>query len=266
MTQFKLMSDLHLEFFRDRLVGGKYRTNKAWQPEELPYDKDVVLLLPGDIHVGTKAKPWLKRMCKRYRAVVYVLGNHEFYHNEFYAVKNAWRDMEMPDNFFLLDDDWVVIDNTRILGGTMWTDVQDPVAKFRGQQGMSDYNVIIVEYPPGKFRKLNVQDTNVANMMTVAFLKEMLRTEFDGNTIVMTHHLPHPLCVNPIFKAHPLNPFYLHNMDEVIENNNINVWCHGHTHNNVDVEIHGTRILCNPRGYHGQAINPDYIEDLIFEL
>ena len=264
MTQFKLMSDLHLEFYDRKRYG--IADQPMFFPEELPYDEETVLLLAGDIHLGTNAQPWIEILCKRYKAVVYILGNHEFYKHEFHKVKKQWKELDMPDNFYFLDDDVTYIDDVRIIGGTMWTRVTDPVARWRGQHGMSDYAVIKINEPRGIWRKLNVADTDRANAKTTFFIKEELRKPWKGKTIVMTHHLPHPLCVAKRFKGHALNAFYLHDCDDIIADNDIDVWCHGHTHNNVDVTVHGTRILCNPRGYHGVELNQDYLEDLIFEL
>ena len=28
----------------------------------------------------------------------------------------------------------------------------------------------------------------------------------------------------------------------------VDLWIHGHTHNNFDYEVNGTRVVCNPRG------------------
>ena len=40
------------------------------------------------------------------------------------------------------------------------------------------------------------------------------------------------------------------NMDQfIIDNPQIQLWIHGHTHDPFDYGIGGTRVLCNPRGY-----------------
>lgn len=257
------MSDLHLEFYRPR---PGMPTFPPWEPTPNDQDKDTVLLLAGDIHVGLGAVDWITKMCDRYKNVVYILGNHEFYHNEFKKVKREWKEKDMPDNFHFLDNDVVVIDDVRILGTTMWTLVTDPFARLRGQQGMSDYAVIKINQPSGIYRRLNVADTDKECIAATLFLEHALDKPFDGKTIVMTHHLPHPDCVAAQYQNHPLNPFYLNDLTELIEKYNIDVWCHGHTHDNVDIHVGKTRILCNPRGYHGVALNRDFNEDLTFGL
>jgi hypothetical protein len=219
-------------------------------------------------------------MCKRFYKVVYCLGNHEFYYNEYNKTRARWNDMaEMPGNFILLDDHVAVVDDpiqtgeqVRLVGGTLWTDFNDNnwFAKQLAQQGMNDYNCAKVkeQNDEGKYykRKLHPNDTVLAHMQTLMLIKETIRIPFDGPTIVVTHHLPHPLCVGQEFRGDRLNPAYMTNLDEVIEANEIAVWVHGHTHTNVDVEVHDTRILCNPRGYTPDDLNEGFDENLTFEV
>jgi predicted phosphohydrolase len=255
VTRFKLLSDLHLEFYKDNV----------WKPIPSVLDKDTVLLLAGDIGVGMGAKSWITEMCGRYRYVIYILGNHEFYRQEIFKLKRKWNDVaDMPENFIFLDNAVTYIDDVRILGSTLWTNIVNPHNRWFIQQGMSDYRVIKINHN-GNYRKLNTGDTDREHTKSLYFLSEELRQSWPGKTIVMTHHLPHPLCVAERFKNSPYNDGFVTNLDYIFEKFDIDVWCHGHTHDNVDVHVGKTRILCNPRGYHGYEINPDFNEDLIFE-
>ena len=185
----------------------------------------------------------------------------------------------MPGNFILLDDNSAVIDDpyetgkqVRLVGGTLWTNFnnEDYVAMHRARGGMNDFFCIKYkdQNEKGQYfkRKLLPMDTIRAHKQTLFVITETLREEFDGPTIVVTHHLPHPLSVDPVYRADPFNPAYVSNLDDVIADNDIAVWCHGHTHSNVDVEIHDTRILCNPRGYEPHDLNPGFKDDLTFEV
>lgn len=259
--KFKLLSDLHLEFF-DRT---RYMVKDAptWEPELTDEDKETVLLLAGDIHVGGKAQFFLKDMCERFHAVVYILGNHEFYHNELYNVKRNWKELEMPDNFHFLDDDVVYFGDTRVIGGTLWTQVTDPHMIWQGPKRMTDYQITMVK-EHGKLRRMNVADTNAMHVKTINYITKLLTDEWKGKTVVMTHHLPHPECVAPQFYGSSLNAFFMTDLDHILDKFDIDVWCHGHTHDCVDVEVHDTRILCNPMGYHGVKLNQDFKEGLVF--
>ena len=94
--------------------------------------------------------------------------------------------------------------------------------------------------------------------------EEFLKDDFDGKTIVMTHHLPHELCVHERFKGSMLNDYFRTDLNWMFEKYDIDYWVHGHTHDNVDVHVGKTRILCNPMGYHGVELNRDFNEDMTF--
>lgn len=259
--KFKLVSDLHLEFYRQTIRTGLVKQQPEWIPTPTDEDKETTLLLAGDIDVGTKGKNWIIDRCKQYQFVVYILGNHEFYGQDFDTTIYTWDNMEMPENFTFLDNDVIHFGSeVRVIGGTLWTLVTDPFDIWNGRRAMSDYNVIRKNGD-----KLTVNATNNAHQLTVQFIEAQLQRPWYGKTIVMTHHLPHPLCVAERFKGNNLNAFFMTDLDHIMENFDIDVWCHGHTHDNVDVEVHGTRILCNPMGYHGIQLNQDFNEGLVFE-
>jgi len=263
--RFRLMSDLHLEF-EDRTLD--------FTPIPLKDDKTTVLILAGDVALGIDAVGFIQKMCKQFYKVVYCLGNHEFYYNEYNKTRARWSDRpEMPSNLILLDDHVAIIDEqVRLVGGTLWTDFNgdDYFAKNLAIQCMNDYNC--AKFKSGdkvsgyRKRPLHPNDTVRAHKQTLFLITETIRVPFDGPTIVVTHHLPHPLCVAQDFRTDPLNPAYMTNLDEVIEANDIAVWVHGHTHTNVDVEVHDTRILCNPRGYTPDDLNEGFDEQLTFEV
>lgn len=261
--KFRLMSDLHLEF-EERI--------EDFTPTPLQDDMGTVLILAGDIATGTDAAPFIKRMCRQFYHVIYVLGNHEFYYTEYHKLRKRWAGLKMPKNFTLLDNHTFVLDGARFVGGTLWTDFNggDWFAMNLAQHGMADYDCIKIKEgnKESGYRKRQFlpADAVRAHKETLFNINETIRVPHDGPTIVITHHLPHPLCVAAAFKVHPLNPAYVTNLDEVIEEYDIDVWIHGHTHDNVDVEVHGTRILCNPRGYVGYELNKDFDEKFTFEL
>jgi Icc-related predicted phosphoesterase len=44
------------------------------------------------------------------------------------------------------------------------------------------------------------------------------------------------------------------------------LWIHGHMHESFDYEVYGTRLVCNPRGYAPEALNPDFRSDWVIEI
>jgi predicted phosphodiesterase len=250
--KFKLLSDLHLEFDR----------GNPWFPQPTADDKDTTLLLAGDIHVGKNAEMWIDEMCDRFHKVIYILGNHEYYGHEYYAIQSFWRDKDQSGNFVFLENDHTYVrGDVAIFGATLWTFVQirDPFMARR----MNDYRIIkINDY--GIIRTLTVDDTNEIHQNTIYKLKKFLDLQIDAQKIVMTHHLPHPICVHPRYVGDSLNAFFVTDLDDILKQYDIAVWVHGHTHDNVDTEVHGTRILCNPRGYSGVQLNNNFNQGLTF--
>ena len=53
------------------------------------------------------------------------------------------------------------------------------------------------------------------------------------------------------------------NLDEIVENSGAALWLHGHTHVSQDYWIGSTRVVCNPRGYAGYELNPDFDPNLV---
>lgn len=252
--KFRLLSDLHLEFGPYLIV-----------PHE--DDAETTLILAGDIHVGTKAADFIEQAADQFQHVVYLLGNHEFYGYDVSHIREEWaRIANEIDNLHFLDDGVTTIGNVRILGGTLWTDFDNAsfTAMRVAAQRMNDY-VKIRDRGVG-FRP---QDALGLHRVTLAFLKEELARPWPGKTIVATHHLPHPLCIDTDYRGEGIiNAAYHSNLDDLIVSNDIDIWCHGHTHRNVDLFVPGTktRILCNPRGYHGYEINPGFDGAFSFEL
>jgi hypothetical protein len=58
-----------------------------------------------------------------------------------------------------------------------------------------------------------------------------------------------------------MNGAYSTNLDEfILDNRNIKLWTHGHTHHEFDYMIGTCRVVCNPRGYDGQEEQADHFQ------
>jgi hypothetical protein len=77
--------------------------------------------------------------------------------------------------------------------------------------------------------------------------------------VVVGHHSPSKQSTHEMY-AHDtvMNGGYSSDLDEFIMNHpEIKLWTHGHTHHPFDYMIGETRIMCNPRGYHGHEARAD---------
>lgn len=249
-----VFSDLHLEF-------------TPFEPP--PLDVDLVILA-GDIDLGTKGIHWAERCFDT--PVIYVLGNHEFYHGE---VRDLWRDLRDAAAFCpkvtLLENQALEIEAKgracRFLGTALWTDFaacgEEEVrrAMVEARDFMADYRVI----RNGR-RTLTPEDTLVWHEEAKNWLNAELGRPFEGETIVVTHHAPSLRSVEPRFEGSLLNGGFVSDLEDLVLAMQPALWIHGHTHHNVDYRIGRTRIVANQRGYRSDRPAAGFRPDLVLEL
>lgn len=233
-----LVSDLHLEFGAC----------------DIPETDNSILVLAGDIHVGDRAVDWITRAVDHYDLILYVLGNHEFYHHEYNAVREAWADLSTYIKpLRVLDNDVVEVDGTRFVGSTLWT--------AGSQSVLNDFVVIRRDN-----HVLNTWDTREIHEQAVQFLTDILSTDYAGKTVVITHHAPVPECVRPRWVGSPINEMFHAYLGDLIVEYSPDLWLHGHMHDSVDIVVGDTRIVCNPRGYVGHDRNAQFENPKILEI
>jgi predicted phosphodiesterase len=239
--RIRVLSDLHLEF-------------KNWNPPRVDAD---VIVLAGDIHVGTKGVEWARRSFPSI-PIVYVPGNHEFYGEHIEDMTEELSDAGQRFGVHVLDGELIVIGGVRFLGVTLWTDFAlqgtDPTsiacAMAHAQYGMYDYKVIRCEDD----RTFRPADSRALHLEQVQWLRSQLANDFVGSTVVVTHHLPHRQSIHPKYNASDLNPSFASDLSNLM-GPPVSLWAHGHTHESFDYVVNDTRIVCNPRGYDPMELN-----------
>lgn len=256
--KFRLYDDLHTEF-------AKF---DQWPKDNC---KDIVLLLAGDIGVGIGALGMVESMCEHYQDVILVPGNHEYYHNIISDVDDQWSAVaDSIDNFHYLQNKTMVIDDVRIIGGTMWTSLQqgDWWHAFNASQKMNDYHII--RYRCEQTGNVRTFDTFTSKKLFSQFklhLEKELSTAHNGKTVVVTHHAPSEQSVEEKFKGSSLNCAFYEDMTRYMFLDNApNFWCHGHMHSSSDYVVGNTRIIANPRGYAGDGINKTFDPNQVFDV
>ncbi len=68
------------------------------------------------------------------------------------------------------------------------------------------------------------------------------------------------------FKNDLISAAYASHLDALVEQSGAALWIHGHTHDSFDYFIGGTRVICNPRGYFGYELNPDFNPGLVIDV
>jgi predicted phosphodiesterase len=233
--KIRILSDLHLEFL-------------DWTPPAA--DADVVILA-GDIHTGVRGMEWARRRFPD-TPVIYVPGNHEFYGGRMQDVLTALRNEAPRFRVHLLDGDEVVLGGARFLGATLWTDfalygsAPPELGRAMADAKYSTNDFRVIRYgDQGLFRPEHARDIHLGQ---VKWLADKLAEPFDGQTIVVTHHLPHRQSIHPKYEGDPLNPCFASDLAALVRAP-VTLWIHGHTHESIDYVVNGTRVVCNPRGY-----------------
>ena len=224
-------------------------------------DPDETLLLAGDIcvyevtsHLLTN---FLKKCCASFRQVVMICGNHEYYShlmNEVEDVLNVLHKQDGYENFYYLQNSVVEIDNVVIIGATLWTDYNknDHTFELMIVKEIRDYCCIKHLAGPENNERVNFSTYHAKQLHkeSVEFIEKSLKEykNFD-KVIVMTHHAPCEKSVAAKYKSDPTNGAYYSDLSNLILDNKIDIWIHGHMHNNSDYMLGDTQIICNPRGY-----------------
>jgi DNA repair exonuclease SbcCD nuclease subunit len=208
-------------------------------------------------------RDFLKHCSTEFPHVVYVAGNHEFYHGTWKESLTHLREEcgKFP-NVYFLERDVKVINEVSFIGATLWTDCNkgDPLTLHALTDMMNDYRVI--RNDELEFTKLRPAHTMYRHQQTLAYLKAILPDMKDRKVVFVGHHGPSAMSTHPRFMNETLmNGAYRSDLSEMIlDNPQIVLWTHGHTHDPFDYMIGTTRVVCNPRGYKGHDPQADVFE------
>ena len=205
-------------------------------------------------------RDFLKRVSFEFPHVVYVAGNHEFYHGRWKESLNHLREecAKFP-NVYFLECDVKIINEASFIGATLWTDCNkgDPLTLHALTDMMNDYRVI--RNDEHGFTKLRPAHSMYRHQQTLAYLKAVLPDMKDKKVVFVGHHGPSAMSTHPRYvKETLMNGGYRSELSEMIlDNPQIKLWTHGHMHDPFDYMIGTTRVVCNPRGYAGHDDQAD---------
>lgn len=250
----QLASDLHLEHLENWFPGAQTIS---------PADGADILVLAGDIGRGARA---LKLFRDWSVPVLYVAGNHEAYGSTWNGTLAELREASRETSVRFLERDTAEVGGVRFLGCTLWTDYRLRSNRAQSQlmenaeQRISDHRLIRDE-AGGYF---TAADALREHEKSRAWLTSELARPYDGKTVVVTHHGPHPLSVHPRYVGAPLNAAFVSDLSELLERGP-DLWLHGHVHDSFDYNVNGCRVVANPRGYPRHASSCEQVTDLEYE-
>ena len=268
--KISLVSDVHLEF------------------GDLDFDNDQgaeVLILGGDICVArdiTQRDPYgvmgpdyrsnryhdfFQRCHDRFPHVIYIVGNHEYYHGDFGTSLAHIKDvLSYLPRLHVLEKESVTIGDVTFLCGTLWTDMnqEDPDTLYRIRDYMNDFRIIRDSRYPVHYKdseghrhtregRFSPEASVEEHRAMIKFVKESIAADPTGRYVVVGHHSPSRLSTHPQYADQTMvNGAYSSDLDQFITDHpQIRLWTHGHTHHEFDYQVGSCRVMCNPRGYHG---------------
>ena len=239
-------SDLHLEFNPSITLTGLSGADG--------------LVLAGDVDTMPEYyTEFLRKLRLAYAGpVIFVLGNHEYYHGVFPDDRQA----------FLLENEAMILDGVRFLGATLWTDFASGKQMRSCQRMMSDFEVI----HDGHSGSITPEAILKVHQDSIAWLDGQFThhplpgcNPHDGPTVVITHHAPSVQCLlshlprmlyaPPAPRDH-LDAAYANRWERLL-GPAVALWVYGHTHAAFDQVIRGTRVVSNPRGYDEESTGFD---------
>lgn len=247
--KFHYMSDLHLEF---------------GMPKFMPIEGENVILA-GDITCLRALNPrmtdaqnrklrdrtllFFDIMRENFKRVFYITGNHESYGFNIKLEADYIKEY-LPGIIHLNDSTYDLDDETVIVGGTLWTDMDrgSPVAMSMVGQGLNDFRLINKD---SFLTRFTPEDAANLHEKTIAAIDKCCKMNASKKIIVATHHAPTYKGINPEHTNGHLNAGYASDLEAFIKNRNISAWVFGHTHIQAKIMIGDTPVMSNARGYEG---------------
>ncbi|MFH5774397.1 metallophosphoesterase [Paracoccus sp. NGMCC 1.201697] len=181
-----------------------------------------------------------------------VPGNHDYYRH---TIEDDDRLAEIcaDAGAHLAQKAEIITGDTRYLCCTLWTDFMlsgnQGDAMKRAQGGMNDYLYVRNSNEDGRW--LLPTDTARVHTDHRAWLASRLADPFQGRTMVVTHHCPHPEMIGAT--PEELAPAYGSNLLPLIKQHRPDAWLFGHTHHRVDSKVGQTVIRNVSLGYPWQV-------------
>ncbi len=218
-----------------------------------------VIVLAGDIGVGGQAIVWIEALSVLHPSIdiIFVAGNHEYYRTHLHEQIERYR-AHFANNpkIHFLENASVLIRGIRFLGCTLWTDFK-ALGEERSKipdtvfQYLADFHLIEI----AESRFIRPEDMASMQKESVYWLREELKAEFKGKTVVITHFPPTNDLFHGIIGDNVIAPYFLNDLENVIQEYCPVLWCYGHNHWNADKQVGNTRVVSNQLGYPSEDSN-----------
>lgn len=256
------ISDIHLEFY-----------DKNEEFNIIPHS--VNLALCGDIgYPGTsKYINFIKKCSYLFKNVFVIFGNHEYYNSvvvPYFNIETIEKRKEytkdFPGNVYFLDNSVLYLDIitndvykmkpinlnnkklVKIIGSTLWSNIN-----YHTGKRMNDSKAIY----KNNWEQLSWVDINNLFHINVKWILNQIDKEPDIKCLLLTHHAPHPIFMNPQGIRMQLGSAYYTEIPELYEKQNLIACICGHTHNTIKTTLYFKNnnkiyFLSNQVGYKNE--------------
>lgn len=72
--------------------------------------------------------------------------------------------------------------------------------------------------------------------------------------------------LHPRYAQNLLTPAFASDLEGLMDASREALWIHGHVHDAFDYRVHGTWVVCNPRGYAPDQLSEGFLADLVVRV
>lgn len=190
-----------------------------------------------------------------------VLGNHDYYGYTYRS--DIVQTLKKQGVNLLLVNEPFILNGITFVGDTLFTNFFnqgfDPVqAQLQAQMGINDFRGFV----------RNEFDEFMTPMDYIRYFNEqwsyIQQYRNKKNVVVVTHFAPSTVCIAEQWKGHPLNPYYVNDLD--LEG--FNTWICGHVHQTAHLIDKDCHIYINASGYSNSSMRecPDFKPNYLIEV
>lgn len=179
-----------------------------------------------------------------FKHVIMVMGNHEYYLSDLDTAVAELKELLPYPNLHILDGEYLEIDNTLFICGTLWTDFndEDPFTLMRAPGMIYDYRAI-----KNNGKNLYPADILERHQHFVKWATQVDKIGYD-NVILVTHHSPSYQTIADHYKTEiEMNGLFGSNLDHLLSMFDYAFF--GHQHDPKTPVVNGCVLLNNARGY-----------------
>jgi Icc-related predicted phosphoesterase len=240
-------SDLHYDFHHNR----QFLTQEPIRPV------GDVLVMAGDImriKDTDTFREFLDYLSKNWETVIWVPGNHEFYHDDLSDYDHPFH-IRVRHNVHLISEKSLVINDIEFICATLWSKISPQYAPLINYS-LADFKAIQYNYKP-----LSTDRFNTIHSRQLAFIKDRLSQNLKQikARVVVTHHVPTLTNYPAAYLNSPINEAFASDQDELIMRYQPEFWIYGHHHKNTpSFKLGQTHLLTNQLGYVQQNEHTKY--------